>query len=547
MYMDAAAAIDVAPRLAPGPARRRPWPVAGRTSPLATGRDASTFLRMAAKPPDEALAAEERRLARAAAGGDGAAFATLYQRYEQRAYNLAYRLTGSEADAADAVQDAFVGVLQRLPRLEDREFEFGSYVFTATRNAAYDLIKRSNRTRPSEEIHESATPLGSGAGGLGLDPGDPDEDPDRRQLLRAQRDEVREANSRLPERQREVLALRELEELSYDEIAEIMAMNRNSVAQLISRARLNLRAELRGAALGSIAGDSPECERALPLIARRDDGELGDAGEAAWLESHLSGCHGCRLGSEAMQEAGVSYRAWAPIAAAPWVFDQTMAKAAEALGVDWSDVPRPSSKHPAAIPGMPPMYVEAYGEAQARGAGPRRPLAAAAGLALVALLVALVAASQIDDATRAPEPAAIEGRAVSAPVTEKKLAGEEPGRRTVEKRPPEVSTTPRSNTEDTTLLPVGEESGGSGGGGSSGRSPAPPKQSGDPTPKPESGGQPSVGKGTGKDPAPADEPAPEVVPPPPPAEEPTTTPPPEPPPPSSCPVGTAAVPGGPCK
>ena len=67
---------------------------------------------------EAALAAEEARLARAAAAGDGHAFATLYERYERRAYNLAYRLTASEDDAADAVQDAFVNVLRRLPKLE---------------------------------------------------------------------------------------------------------------------------------------------------------------------------------------------------------------------------------------------------------------------------------------------------------------------------------------------------------------------------------------------------------------------------------------------
>src|SRR5215204_6459456 len=53
-----------------------------------------------------AITVEEARLARAAAAGDGGAFATLYERYEQRAFNLAYRMVGSEADAADAVKEA---------------------------------------------------------------------------------------------------------------------------------------------------------------------------------------------------------------------------------------------------------------------------------------------------------------------------------------------------------------------------------------------------------------------------------------------------------
>ena len=61
-------------------------------------RGRATFLPMAAQaapsePTDAALAAEEARLARSAGAGDGSAFATLYERYERRAYNLAYRLT----------------------------------------------------------------------------------------------------------------------------------------------------------------------------------------------------------------------------------------------------------------------------------------------------------------------------------------------------------------------------------------------------------------------------------------------------------------------
>ena len=120
------------PRLQPTlAAPGRSWPSrAGRGTLLPMGALAAT-----SESDDAALAAEEERLARAAARGDGEAFGTLYERYERRAYNLAHRLTASEEDAADAVQDAFVNVLRRLPKLEGRELAFGSYLFTATRNA----------------------------------------------------------------------------------------------------------------------------------------------------------------------------------------------------------------------------------------------------------------------------------------------------------------------------------------------------------------------------------------------------------------------------
>ena len=109
-------------------------------------------------------------------------------------------------------------------------------------------------------------------------------------LLAAQQEEIRAANATLPPRQREVLALRELEGLSYDEIAAQMGMNRNSVAQLISRARIALRDALRRTALASIAPATADCERALGLVAMRDDSELG---ADAWLDAHLTECETC--------------------------------------------------------------------------------------------------------------------------------------------------------------------------------------------------------------------------------------------------------------
>ena len=135
-----------------------------------------------------------------------------------------------------------------------------------------------------------------------------------------------------------MLALRELEELSYDEIAEIMDMNRNSVAQLISRARINLRDALRGTALATVAASSVDCERALALLAARQD--LEDGVDADWLDLHLVDCDTCRLSRDAMEEAGLSYRSWAPVAAVPLLFRETMARAAETVGADWSDVDR---------------------------------------------------------------------------------------------------------------------------------------------------------------------------------------------------------------
>jgi predicted DNA-binding protein (UPF0251 family) len=147
--------------------------------------------------------------------------------------------------------------------------------------------------------------------------------------------EVRQASMRLPERQREALELRELKQLSYEEIAAILAVSPSSVAQLISRARINLYDDLRGTVLASVAPPSPECERALPLIAAREDGQLeASSSDAAWLDAHLAGCDRCQLGEEQMREAHVAYRKAPPVAVAPGPLDGAMARPVDRAATD---------------------------------------------------------------------------------------------------------------------------------------------------------------------------------------------------------------------
>jgi hypothetical protein len=126
--------------------------------------------------------------------------------------------------------------------------------------------------------------------------------------------------------------------LSYEEIGELMDLNRNAVAQLISRARIKLGDLLRGSALASVGPSSPECERALPLLALLQDAQEGAPGELDWVRTHLAGCETCRLSRAAMEEAGVSYRALGLLVPAAWLRHATIARAAEFVGADWSHV-----------------------------------------------------------------------------------------------------------------------------------------------------------------------------------------------------------------
>jgi RNA polymerase sigma-70 factor (ECF subfamily) len=321
---------------------------------------------------------------------DHAAFATLYERYEERAFNLAYRIAGSEADAADAVREAFLEATQKLPRLAGGEASFGHCLFGAIRNACHDLMPRRQRPLPAEAVPAAPGPS---------------------------QEAIAAASMRLPVRQREALALRELGQLSYGEIAAIMEASGNSVAQLISRARINLSDELRGTVLASVVAPSPECERALPLIATRQDGQIEPGSrDEAWLDVHLAACDRCRLGIEAMQEADASYRSWAPLAAPPGLLAATMAKAAALTGSDWREgIAAEAERSPAES-----LSAAGSGSAAERRRPPRRRPMLAAGLATLLLGAGLAAiflpgdpaAPPLDPAAdAAPAPKTAAGRA----------------------------------------------------------------------------------------------------------------------------------------
>jgi hypothetical protein len=116
------------------------------------------------------------------------------------------------------------------------------------------------------------------------------------------------ATSRLPQRQREALGLRELLGLSHGQMARAIGIEPAAAASLLARARLRLRAELRGAAVP--ASDCPERERALRTATLRQDRETVLGADDDWLMDHLGHCDGCARSHAAMLEASVCYRAW---------------------------------------------------------------------------------------------------------------------------------------------------------------------------------------------------------------------------------------------
>ena len=166
--------------------------------------------------------------------GDTDAFAALVTENQQRAYHLAWRMLGNEADAADAVQDAFLKAYTSLGDFRG-DSRFSVWLYRLVNNVCIDALRRKKRweTLPLEQEDEEGEswelPLA-------------DTGPDPQELLEraADREAVRAAMAALPADCREILSLREIGGLSYDEIAATLRLEQGTVKSRLNRARKKL-------------------------------------------------------------------------------------------------------------------------------------------------------------------------------------------------------------------------------------------------------------------------------------------------------------------
>jgi RNA polymerase sigma-70 factor, ECF subfamily len=171
---------------------------------------------------DAALVARAR-------AGEADAFEALVRRHLRAAFAVALAQLGEEADAEDAAQDGFVTALQRLDECRKPD-QFGSWLMTIVRNRARDR-RRMRAVR-------SALPLEAAASTRGDD--DPSRDAERSEL----RSELLRALDALPEKQREVALLFDLEGWSHREIAARLGISEGSARVHLFNARRALRATL---------------------------------------------------------------------------------------------------------------------------------------------------------------------------------------------------------------------------------------------------------------------------------------------------------------
>lgn len=232
--------------------------------------------------------------------GYNQAYEQLIKRYYYKIFNFAYRTVGRREDAADITQETFLKLQKALPFLiKKKELNFAAYLYKMSYYLCMDLIyerkkfvARDSELFAAEEVTFYSSPVGTAE-------------------LKEQVETVRNVISRIPERYRIVLNLRELSDCSYKEISQIIHTSRANVAQLLLRARERFRREYRMAHLEKSKLPSL-CQKMIPLLSSYLDEDLSGS-RKKYVEDHLENCQNCQNSLEQMRESSRTYRVLIPV------------------------------------------------------------------------------------------------------------------------------------------------------------------------------------------------------------------------------------------
>lgn len=197
--------------------------------------DASAAVNPAAEKPSKAPhdRAVDRSLIERAAKGDARAFRELVGRHQRKAHAVAYGIVRNAEDAREVTQDAFMRVYRHLNDFEGQA-SFSTWLYRIVVNLSIDLIRRKAPGKKAVELDDRTELDGAPHELL---PYRGDRDPfvslDRSRIVAA----VQQCLDQLPEYHRTIIVLREVEGLSYEEIAEVMEVPKGTVMSRLFHAR----------------------------------------------------------------------------------------------------------------------------------------------------------------------------------------------------------------------------------------------------------------------------------------------------------------------
>lgn len=176
--------------------------------------------------------------------GNDEAFRALFERYHRRAYSLAVGVVRNRDDALDVVQDAFIKAHRHIGKFEGNS-SFYTWLYRIVMNLAIDHIRKTKRGKPVE--FTDAVGHGAESDSVGEDsllPRILDENPGKSLVRKEMRAHIGTALGELSENHRAVLVMRELEGLSYEEMAEAMGCSKGTIMSRLFHARKNMQKRL---------------------------------------------------------------------------------------------------------------------------------------------------------------------------------------------------------------------------------------------------------------------------------------------------------------
>ncbi|WP_419805868.1 RNA polymerase sigma factor [Terriglobus sp.] len=191
---------------------------------------------------DQARAAEQeqlRQLALACMAGDAGAWQQLVRLQHRRIYGICYRFTGSQTDAEDLTQDVFVKLYRSLGSFDPSKGAFQTWIVTLTRNLLVDHFRRTRQDRATDSLDVTVMEDGEGptrAEQLADSRTGQFENVARQQM----RSRIQNALKQISPELREAVILRDLEDLDYKEVAQVLRVPEGTVKSRISRGRAEL-------------------------------------------------------------------------------------------------------------------------------------------------------------------------------------------------------------------------------------------------------------------------------------------------------------------
>lgn len=169
--------------------------------------------------------------------GDGAAWEEIVSTFSRRIFNLAYRFTSSVEAAEDLTQEVFVRIYRTLDQYDARQGDLANWLMRLARNLIIDDYRHRQRNpqdSQAEDVEVHAFHLKAVGGSM-------QKEIERRELCV----QVQEAIDKLPTDLRTCVILRDIEELSYQEIVDVLKIPEGTVKSRINRGRIELAKILR--------------------------------------------------------------------------------------------------------------------------------------------------------------------------------------------------------------------------------------------------------------------------------------------------------------